>query len=50
MGGHERRIVRKPATKFGHLQKKLGKQRAGVGTGTGTGTGTVPKRPKSSGR
>ncbi len=25
MGGNERRMVRKPATKFGNLQKKLGK-------------------------
>ncbi len=25
MSGNERRMVRKPATKFGHLQKKLGK-------------------------
>ena len=38
MGGQERRMVRKPATKFGHLQKKLGKQRPGAAT--------APKRPK----
>ena len=25
MGGNERRMVRKPATKFGNLQKKLSK-------------------------
>ena len=29
MAGKDRKTVRKPATKFGHLQKKLGKQRPG---------------------
>jgi hypothetical protein len=38
MGGQERRMVRKPATKFGHLQKKLGKQRPAASG--------LPKRPK----
>ncbi|MHC4875968.1 MAG: hypothetical protein ACYTGL_05675 [Planctomycetota bacterium] len=40
MGGNERRMVRKPATKFGNLQKKLGK------TKTGQSQPQKPAKPK----
>lgn len=40
MAGKQQRSVRKPATKFGHLQKKIGQQK--------TGRNVPPPKPKTS--
>jgi hypothetical protein len=34
MPGKQHRTTRKPATKFGHLQKKMGQQKTGQNSGT----------------